>query len=66
MLRQLRDDDLANLIGETGQPARRQFFAADFEQQFAVHATASPRTVAVQSPTYALAMPTASCRTRRM
>ncbi|MBW8861583.1 MAG: hypothetical protein JF601_04315 [Acidobacteria bacterium] len=37
MLAQLRVDDLANLLGQTGQPARGQFLAADFEQQLAIH-----------------------------
>ena len=37
MLLELRDHDLADLLGQPGQPAGRQLFAADFEQQFAIH-----------------------------
>ena len=68
MLAQLRDDDLADLIGQAGQPAGRQLLAADFEQQLAIHLALAldAATGAGGSSTYALAMPTASCRTRRM
>src|SRR5947207_7974495 len=59
------DHSLADLRREPWQPAGRQFFAADLEQQFAIHQTLASTCGAV-SATYALAMPTASCRTPRM
>src|SRR5262245_12748487 len=37
ILVQLCGHDLAELIGERGQPSRREFLAPDLEQQFAVH-----------------------------
>ena len=37
MLAQLRHDDLTDVIGQRRQPARGDLFAADLEQQFAIH-----------------------------
>src|SRR5439155_4406569 len=69
---QLPDDDLAKLVGEVGQPARRQLLASDLEQQFAIHyrgpSAGCPwlSRAPVAGSTYRLATPIASCRTRRM
>ena len=37
MLAKLAADDLADLVRQAGQPAGRQLFAADFEEQLAIH-----------------------------
>src|SRR5712672_3171802 len=63
-LAQLRRQHLTHLVGEPRQPARRNFFAPEFEQKFAIHRYAP--TVAVVCSTYALATPSASLRMLRM
>ena len=61
---ELGQHHIANLLRQSRQPAGRQLFAPDLEQEFPIHVR--PRAFCAVSPTYALAIPTASCRTRRM
>src|SRR6185436_2627867 len=51
---------------ESGQPAGRNLLAANLDQELAIHYAPPADDASDDSPTYACAILTASCRTRRM
>ena len=51
---------------QSREPPRRELLASDLNQQLTIHRSQAPSGAAVDDAAYAPAMPTASCRTRRM